>query len=119
MITMLMVAAAVEQVESEGHWWVESSSHCVGVMQVCPKWSERTRAELFDPEVNRHEGRRMIHYWLTKSHHNWHRALAAYNCGWGGLRGKCGGGYARRVLRMAKNLDKEMEALKWTGIDLK
>lgn len=106
-LTVATVAIAVEQVESEGQWWVESKAGCVGLMQVCPKWSTRTRAELFDPAVNRAEGQRMLEYWLTRSHQNWRRALASYNCGNAGLRGKCGKGYARKVLRVAKELQKE------------
>ena len=35
---------------------------------------------------------------------DWGKALAAYNCGWGGLRGTCGKHYAARVLRLARSL---------------
>lgn len=102
-ITLASVAVAVEQVESGGQWWVESRSGCVGVMQVCPRWSTRTRAELFDPNVNREEGRKALAYWLTRSHGNWHRALAGYRCGNAGLRGLCGRSYARAVWRLASD----------------
>ena len=102
MIAAALVAIAVEQVESGGQWWVESRSGCVGVMQVCPQWSTRTRAELFDPTVNRAEGRKILAYWLHRARGNWSRALAGYRCGNAGLRGLCGGYYARKVLRLAQ-----------------
>lgn len=102
MITAALVAIAVEQVESGGQWWVESRSGCVGVMQVCPQWSSRTRAELFDPAVNREEGAKILEYWLHRARGNWSRALAGYRCGNAGLQGRCGGFYARKVLRLAR-----------------
>ena len=101
-----VVAFAVEQIESGGRWWVENGK-CVGVMQINPKWSICTRAELFDPNVNRAEGKRLLLYWLRRAHGKWSRALAAYNCGNAGLRGECGGGYARRVLRLARILESQ------------
>ena len=104
-----MVAVAVEQVESRGQWWVVSGAGCVGVMQICPRWTTRTRAELLDPEVNRAEGRRQLGNWYTKAHHNWHRALAAYNCGTVGLKGECGHSYAVKVLALAKTLEERVE----------
>lgn len=98
-----VVAVAVEQVESGGRWWVENGG-CVGVMQVNPRWSIYRRAALFDPNVNRQEGRRILDYWLKRSRGDLQKALAAYNCGNAGLRDKCGQGYAQRVLRLAKTL---------------
>lgn len=94
------IVYAVEQVESGGRWWVELGG-CVGVMQINPRWSKHTRAELFNPDLNRAEGERILKVWLKRSGGNWRRALAAYNCGNEGLRGKCGGGYAATVLRLA------------------
>ena len=105
MLPVEVVAIAVEQVESGGRWWVENRG-CVGVMQVNPRWSIHTRADLLDPEVNRQEGRRMLGYWLTRAHGEWHKALAGYNCGNAGLRGECGRGYANRVWRLVKQLDR-------------
>jgi hypothetical protein len=52
--------------------------------------------------VNRREGIRLLRYWHGKAHGDWAFALAAYNCGWGGLKGKCGQGYARKVLMQVK-----------------
>ena len=95
------IVLAVEQVESGGKWWVESPSGCVGVMQVCPRWSKFKRRQLFDPNVNRAEGERILEYWLTRAHGEWHRALAAYNCGNAGLEGRCGQSYARTVWSLA------------------
>ena len=104
MPALAAVAIAIESVESGGRWWVENGG-CVGVMQVNPRWSIHSRAALFDPNVNRQEGRRILDYWLKRSRGNLQKALAAYNCGNAGLRGECGHGYARRVLRLAKVLD--------------
>ena len=106
MLPVEVVAIAVEQVESGGRWWVENRG-CVGVMQVNPRWSNHTRADLLDPEVNRQEGRRMLGYWLTRAHGEWHKALAGYNCGNAGLRGECGQRYARRVWRLVKQRDRQ------------
>ncbi len=39
---------------------------------------------------------------FKRSGGNWHKALAAYNCGNAGLRGECGQGYASRVWRLVK-----------------
>ena len=104
MIGIEQVALAVEQAESRGQWWVKSKSGCRGVMQVCPQWAKVPRAWLWIPDVNRDEGRRLLAYWLGKAHGRWLPALAAYRCGWGGLRGKCGSRYALHVLRHAATL---------------
>ena len=91
------VAAAVEVVESRGAWWAKSKSGCIGMMQVCPKWSVYPRAWLYHPDLNRMEGRRLLTYWYGRAG-DWRRALAAYRCGNNGLRGTCGQDYARAVL---------------------
>lgn len=102
MITLDAVAVAVEAVESEGHWWVRSRSGNRGVMQVHPKWAAVPPAMLWVPEVNRAEGRRLLTYWHKQAHGHWAFALAAYNCGWSGLKGRCGTRYAQRVLRVVR-----------------
>ena len=91
------IAAAVEQVESRGQWWAKSGCHR-GVMQVCTRWAKVAPAMLWIPEVNRREGKRLLLYWYGKAGGDWSRAIAAYNCGWRGLKGNCGKTYARRVL---------------------
>lgn len=96
------IVAAVIHLESRGNPDVVSRDGCVGLMQVHPRWSHFTHAQLLDPETNKSEGRRLLKYWLRRAHGSWPRALAAYNCGWRGLEGKCGTGYARRVCRMAE-----------------
>jgi len=73
-------------------------------MQVCTRYAHCTPDELYDPEINRREGERLLRYWYRHSHGDWGKALAAYNCGWGGLRGTCGTHYAARVLRLARSL---------------
>jgi len=93
------VAAAVEQVESRGQWYAERGCHR-GVMQVCTQWAHVPASHLWIPAVNRQEGVRLLRYWRGKSGGDWAFALAAYRCGWGGLHGRCGAGYARRVLAL-------------------
>lgn len=95
------IRAAVEEVECRGDLDAVSSAGCVGPMQVCPRWSIVSRDVLLDHSVNRLEGTRMLAYWHRRAHKNWRRALAAYNCGNAGLRGKCGKKYAAEVLRLA------------------
>jgi len=90
------VAAAVEQVESRGEWWAERGCHR-GVMQVCTRWAKVAPARLWIPADNRREGKRLLAYWYRHGH-KWAFALAAYRCGWNGLRGKCGNNYASAVL---------------------
>ena len=100
-MTIDTVAAAVEQVESGGD--PQAVRGCYrGLMQVCTRWAHCKPDELFDPTVNRREGKRILGYWYRKAHGDWAFALAAYNCGWAGLRGECGTAYARRVLRRVR-----------------
>ena len=98
------VAAAVEQVESRGQWYVERGCHR-GVMQICTRWAKVSAAQLWIPEVNRREGKRLLTYWHGKAHGDWWTAVAAYRCGWGGLSGKCGKAYANAVMVRARRLD--------------
>lgn len=91
------IAAAVEQIESRGQWYAQSGCHR-GVMQVCTRWAKVAPSMLWIPEVNRAEGRRLLLYWHRQANGDWSKALAAYNCGWRGLRNECGKTYARRVL---------------------
>jgi len=100
---MPYVIEAIEQVESKGNWYVVSKSGCIGVMQVCPKWSKVKKSELLIPEINRREGERLFTSWLKASHGNVARALAAYRYGYDGLHGKKGSDYAYAVLRIAKS----------------
>lgn len=99
-MTIDTVAAAVEVVESGGNPHAVRGCHR-GLMQVCTRWAQVDPDLLWDPATNRAEGRRILIYWYGRAHGDWSRALAAYNCGWNGLAGKCGGAYARRVLRAA------------------
>lgn len=101
-MTIDTVAAAVEIVESGGQWYAERGN-CRGVMQVCTPWAKVAPSMLWIPEVNRREGLRILSFWYRKSNYDWAFALAAYNCGWNGLEGKCGMGYARKVLAEVKN----------------
>jgi hypothetical protein len=103
-VTVDTVAAAVEQVESRGEWYAERGCHR-GVMQVCTRWSKKPAAQLWIPDINRQEGRRLLTYWHGKAHGDWWAAVAAYRCGWAGLAGNCGKGYASTVLRIARRLD--------------
>lgn len=98
------VLAAVERVESGGHARALSRSGCVGLMQVCPRWSIVERDQLWDESVNRLEGARILADNLHASGGVWRRALAGYRCGGRGLRGECGATYARRVLAIARKM---------------
>lgn len=89
---------AVEWQESRGNPAAVSASGCIGLLQVCPRYSHYTAAQLRDPSINRMEGARMLRYWHNRARGNWTLALAAYRCGNRGLRGTCGQGYARLVL---------------------
>ena len=111
MIAFDAVAAAVEVVVSGGQWWARSSAGCIGVMQVCPRWSHVPAAWLWHPQVNRAEGDRLLRYWLQRSGGDWKLALAGYRCGNGGLRGRCGARYARAVLRLVRVLDSPTNTL--------
>jgi len=96
--------AAVEHIESRGAWTAKSSAGCIGVMQVCPRFSPvKPNWLLWIPVINRAAGAHALSYWHKRAHGNWSLALAAYNCGNAGLRGRCGRGYARRVLSIAAN----------------
>lgn len=93
---------AVEWQESRGRPDVVSPSGCVGLLQVCPRWSQYTAEQLRDPLINRLEGARLLSHWHRRAQGDWPRALAAYRCGNRGLRGECGDIYARRVLARAR-----------------
>lgn len=98
------VRMAVEHVESRGEWSAVSPAGCIGLMQICPRWSAVPGPLLFVPQINRVAGAKALHYWLKRAGGRWPRALAAYNCGNRGLQGRCGRGYARTVLRHAQEL---------------
>lgn len=103
MVTLTQVVVAVEHVESRGNPTVVSRDGCVGLMQINPRWSKYTAEQLKDPETNRSEGRRLLRYWHRQARGSWLLTLAAYRCGWGGLKGRCGTKYARIVLRLARS----------------
>jgi soluble lytic murein transglycosylase-like protein len=92
------IREAVVRVESRGDALAVSRSACIGLMQVCPRWSMAPRVALFVPLFNRAEGVRLLRYWHRRAHGSWRRALAGYRCGNAGLRGKCGRAYAAAVL---------------------
>ncbi len=99
------VVAAVIWIESGGVATAKSGCYR-GLMQVCTKWAHCAPDELYDPETNKREGTRLLLFWKRKAGGDWAKALAAYNCGWGGLKGKCGTGYAARVLTRAQKQSK-------------
>lgn len=105
MIAVEQVAAAVEVVESREQWWVRSKSGCIGLMQVCPKWSTYPAAWLWHPVINRLEGQRLLVYWHARAGGKWRLALAGYRCGNAGLHGRCGQRYARAVLRVVRSVE--------------
>lgn len=93
---------AIAQVESGWNPDLVSSSGCVGIYQLMPRYAAIERARLRDPLLSRMEAARQLLRWYAASARghdgrSWFRATAAYNCGWGGLSGKCGTGYAKHV----------------------
>lgn len=102
MVSIQAVAAQVEYAESRGNPTVVSRDGCVGLMQINPKWSKYTAEQLKDPAVNRAEGIRLLRYWYRQAKGSWLLTLAAYRCGWGGLKGQCGRGYSRAIIRRLK-----------------
>lgn len=91
------VATAVEHAESRGNWLARNGSH-IGLMQIGSRWSQWPTVLLYLPAVNRWEGRRLLRYWHGRAGGDWVRAVAAYRCGNGGLRLRCGKVYALAVL---------------------
>ena len=88
---------SIEYQESRGNIFVKSNTYCTGVMQIDYRYSPVPRQLLRIPYINRIVGTRAIRYWKRRSG-NMKLALAAYNCGNAGLKGKCGIGYANSVL---------------------
>lgn len=93
---------AVEHFESGGNPAAVSASGCVGLLQICPRWSSYTAEQLRDPTINRFEGARMLRYWHRRARGDWRLALAGFRCGNAGLRGECGDTYADRILARAR-----------------
>mgnify|MGYP003644786255 CR=1 FL=1 len=109
---------AIEHVESRGNPIAVSSTGALGLLQVQPQWAKVPRWALWVPSINRAEGCRILRRWHRRaiSRCAWERrkrmgscsvtarALAAYNAGVAGLRGrsKRGRGYAWVVMRRAR-----------------
>lgn len=95
---------AIEYTESRGNPKVKNGP-TMGLWQVDWHYASRPVRNdpslLYLPAVARNEGRRMLWYWHGKCRGDMSCALAAYNCGYGGISGKCGRGYAKTVLRRA------------------
>ena len=104
------LAAAVEHVESRGQTLAVSRTGARGLWQVMPQWSRAPAWALHVPAVGRWEGCRILRRWERRARarcaHERRRcdvqarALAAYNAGVAGLRGRSREGmdYARAVL---------------------
>lgn len=88
---------SVEFQESRGEYFVKSNGSCTGLMQVNYHYTAIPRPLLKIPVINRVVGARALRDWKRKSR-NMKYALAAYNCGYRGLDGRCGIGYANTVL---------------------
>jgi len=88
---------SVEFTESRGEYLVKSNGSCTGLMQVNYHYTPISRPLLRIPIINRVVGTRALREWKRKTK-DMKRALAAYNCGYKGLDGKCGMGYAGSVL---------------------
>ena len=104
------LSAAIEHVESRGHTLAVSRTGARGLWQVMPAWSRVPAPLLHVPAVGRWEGCRILRRWERRARARcaWEgrgcrpmvRALAAYNAGAAGLRGRSAEGmnYARAVL---------------------
>lgn len=95
---------AVQAVESSGNMFAVSSEGCLGLYQICPRYTPLPRWALFVPVFARAESARHLQGWRKRAKGDTMAALAAYNCGNAGLRGECGRGYAKLVLsKMRRN----------------
>ena len=104
------LSAAIEHVESRGHTLAVSRTGARGLWQVMPAWSRVPAWTLHVPAVGRWEGCRILRRWQRRARARCRyegrecnptvRALAAYNAGGPGLRGRSRRGmdYARAVL---------------------
>ena len=104
------LSRAVEHVESRGHTLAVSGAGARGLWQVMPAWSRVPAWALHIPAVGRWEGCRILRRWrrraVARCRHEGRgcrvevRALAGYNAGGAGLRGRSRRGmdYARAVL---------------------
>jgi len=90
---------SIEQQESGGNIFVKGNKYCTGLMQIDYRYSPVPRPLLRVPYINRIVGMRAIRYWKRRTG-DISVALAIYNCGWKGMKGECGTGYAKSVLSM-------------------
>lgn len=97
---------AVQAVESRGNQFAISSEGCLGLYQICPRYTPLPRWALFVPALSRAEAARQLTLWRKRARGDTTTALAAYNCGNAGLRGVCGKGYATLVLSKVKRSPK-------------
>ena len=86
-VDWLLVTAMIAQ-ESEFNPQSKSWAGAVGLMQIIPRFSEIPYEQLYDPEINIHEGVRIInehlnHYSYLDHENQWAFALATYNAGMG------------------------------------
>lgn len=93
--------AALVHAESRGVPWVKNGP-CMGLWQVNYRFASplvrRYPALLYLPPIGQAEGRLALAYWRRQCRGRMRCALAAYTCGWSGVRGTCGGGYADGIL---------------------
>lgn len=104
------LSAAIEHVESRGQTLAVSRTGARGLWQVQPRWSAWPAWALHIPAVGRWEGCRILRRWQRRARARCAyerrgcrvmvRALAGYNAGVAGLRGRSveGMNYARAVL---------------------
>lgn len=83
----LMLTSMIAQ-ESQFNPNSKSWAGAVGLMQIIPRFSEIDYQNLYEPEINIHEGARIIkdhldHYSYLDSLNRWSFALATYNVGVG------------------------------------
>lgn len=99
------VLDAVEHAESRGRWWaVGAGARCLGPFQLCHQFARLPWPLLFVRPLARIEAGRQLDGWIAAADGQLAPALAAYRCGWAGLRGRCGVRYAAAVLRRAAEI---------------
>jgi soluble lytic murein transglycosylase-like protein len=119
------IFVALIYVESRWSPKAVSRSGACGLTQIMPRWStDRKRSigkrltcqQLFEPEISIRRGAKILAYWFHKyGKKRYKTALCGYNAGFR-CKGKSpyprGVAYAKKVLRYAKKIKKEVKLLR-------
>ncbi len=96
-----------------------------GLTQILPKYTAKfyggkaSCKDLFNPKLSIYKGTDIIGYYLNRYHEDYKRSLCSYNAGQSRCRPRGpknkGHRYAKKVLRIAKRLRKEMREIEVEG----